>query len=142
MASTETPQPNPRSPEEQAASAQKLLAEAELATFQAREARAKAIEAELKASEATDKDLARRSKDEYHRVYRFDDQVSAQTVQSAMVKLTEWHRAAPGVDFEIIFDSPGGSVFDGFVFYDFIRDLSNKGHQVTTGVQGMAASMA
>lgn len=137
-----TPTDTPRSPEEQAASAQKLLAEAALAKAQAREAEAKALEAELKANKAADEDAARRSKDEFHHVYRFDEQVTAGSVEKAVQKTTEWHRMSPGCDIEIIFFSPGGSVFDGFVLYDHLRYLSSQGHKIITGMQGMAASMA
>lgn len=136
------PSPFPRSEEEQEASARKLRAEAAVAEAKAAEARAEATIAALKADKAADEDRARRAGDEYNHVYRFADQVSAGSVESCMIKLTQWSRQTPGCDIEVIFSSPGGSVIDGFVLYDFLRDLSNKGHHITTGMQGMAASMA
>jgi len=43
---------------------------------------------------------------------------------------------------EIIFSSPGGGIIDGFELFDFIQDLRNRGHHITTGTLGYAASMA
>jgi ATP-dependent Clp protease protease subunit len=59
-----------------------------------------------------------------------------------MKKLTQWSRLDPKCDIEIIFSSPGGSIIDGFELFDFIQDLRNNGHTITTGSLGMAASMA
>ena len=59
-----------------------------------------------------------------------------------MSTLTGWHRRDDKSDIEIIFSSPGGSIIDGFELFDFLQDLRNKGHKVTTGSLGMAASMA
>lgn len=82
------------------------------------------------------------AKDDYHRVYRFTGAVSGASVAACIAKLTEWSRQEPECDIEIVFTSPGGSIIDGFVLYDFVRSLSNQGHRVTTGCLGMAASMA
>ena len=93
-----------------------------------------------------EKALGSRNKDIYtdeeNNVYRFSKDVSHHSVGSCMSKLTEWHRADPKCDIEIIFSSPGGSIIDGFELFDFIQDLRQKGHKVTTGSLGMAASMA
>ena len=51
-------------------------------------------------------------------------------------------RMDPKCDIEIVFSSPGGSIIDGFELFDFIQELRAKGHKVTTGSLGMAASMA
>ena len=59
-----------------------------------------------------------------------------------MNKLTQWARRHPGCDIEIVFSSGGGSIIDGFVLFDFIQELRSRGHYVTTGSLGMAASMA
>jgi ATP-dependent Clp protease protease subunit len=40
-----------------------------------------------------------------------------------------------------VFNSPGGVVTDGFTLYDFLRELSNRGHHITTKCMGAAASM-
>ena len=59
-----------------------------------------------------------------------------------MNKLTQWHRKDPKCPIEIVFSSPGGSIIDGFELFDFIQYLRGKGHTITTGSLGMAASMA
>jgi len=82
------------------------------------------------------------AKDEYHCVYRFTGSVTGASVAACIAKLTEWSRQEPGCDMEIVFTSPGGSIIDGFVLYDYVRSLSNQGHRITTGCLGMAASMA
>lgn len=138
-----------RTPEEIAADiaraeaeAAKFTSEAGKARAEAREAVAKAREAELKAAKAEDDDAARRAGDEFHHVYRFLDQVSADSAKKCMSKLTEWHRLDPGCPIEIIFDSPGGAVFPGLALFDHIRQLSEAGHEITTGATGITASMA
>lgn len=80
--------------------------------------------------------------DEENRLYRFSKDVSHHSVQACMSKLTEWHRGDPKCSMEIIFSSPGGSIIDGFELFDFIQELRSKGHHITTGSLGMAASMA
>ncbi len=136
-------------PEEHAANTARLKAEAqkakaEAAKFEAeaREAAARAAKEELAARKAEDEDQARRAGDPFHQVYRFSTEVHSNSVGMAMSRLTEWHRLHPESDIEIIFSSPGGSIFDGMELFDFLRDLSGKGHRVTTGGMGMAASMA
>ena len=80
--------------------------------------------------------------DEENYLYRFSKDVSHHSVQACMTKLTEWHRRDPKCKIEIVFSSPGGSIIDGFELFDFIQELRSKGHHVTTGSLGMAASMA
>ena len=59
-----------------------------------------------------------------------------------MTKLTEWSRLDPKCGIEIVFASPGGEIIAGFELFDFIQSLRNKGHKITTGSLGYAASMA
>ena len=80
--------------------------------------------------------------DEENFLYRFNTEVSSNSVKSCMSKLTEWHRINPKCDIEIIYSSPGGSIIDGFELFDYIQHLRNQGHHITTGTLGMAASMA
>jgi len=131
-----------RSNAEKAASARKLDAEAALFEAQAIEASAMATVATILASKAEADDANRRSADKHNNIYRFDGEVSSASVGACMIALTQWSRRDPGCDIEIIFSSGGGSVVDGFILFDFIRDLSDLGHHITTGVSGMAASMA
>lgn len=81
--------------------------------------------------------------DRHHHVYVFDKEVSAASATACKNQLTQWVRTAPGpVTVELVIDSPGGSVFDGFHLIDFITFLHDQGHTVNTTAFGMAASMA
>ena len=113
-----------------------------MAEFIARKTEAEAKEAEIKAYEAQLDLSARESCDERNQLYRFSKDVSYSSVRTCMSILTGWHRRDPKCDMEIIFSSPGGSIIDGFELFDFIQELRSKGHKVTTGSLGMAASMA
>ena len=146
----------PRTPEESAAFVKKMEAEAEKALAEARQAdAASAIDAatlrsatvradqdELKMELVLEGERKRKAQDEEHRIYRFYSVVSDASVEKAISTLTEWHRLDPESDIEIIFNSPGGAIFDGFELFDFLVDLGIRGHKVTTGCTGMAASMA
>ena len=103
------------------------------------------VEFKLKQIQLEDKlDFVSRKEasDERNFLYRFNDKVSKDTVRHCMETLTEWHRLDPECAIEIIFSSPGGSIIDGFELFDFLQDLRNKGHHLTTGTLGYAASMA
>lgn len=107
----------------------------------------KKAELELKEAEISYYNVHRkfqreRSIDEENHLYRYDGEISHGSVKSCMKKLTEWSRLDPGCDMEIVFSSPGGSIIDGFELFDFIQDLRGRGHKMTTGSLGMAASMA
>lgn len=133
------------SPEEAAkliAEADAASAAAEKARAEARKASADARRAELELGKAFRAEAAELSKDEHHHVYRFIGTVTTASVAACISKLNEWHRQQPGCDIEIVFTSPGGSVIDGFVLFDYVRGLSAAGHTVTVGVLGIAASMA
>ena len=80
--------------------------------------------------------------DDENFLYRFGSEVSGGSVTSCIKKLTEWSRLNPKCDIEVIFSSPGGSIIDGFELFDFMQHLRSKGHRITTGTLGYAASMA
>ena len=80
--------------------------------------------------------------DKENMVYRYNTVVDKTYVNDCMTKLTQWSRRHPECDIEIVFSSGGGSIVDGFVLFDFIQELRARGHKVTTGSLGMAASMA
>jgi ATP-dependent Clp protease protease subunit len=124
------------------AEAEAYRADARKAAAETRKLEAEAVAAEIDARRAQRHEDAELSKDEHHRVFRFVGAVSGATVSSCVAKLTEWHRLDPGCHIEIVFYSPGGSILDGFVLFDFVRELSRSGHRITTGCLGMAASMA
>jgi ATP-dependent Clp endopeptidase proteolytic subunit ClpP len=117
-------------------------AEAEKAEFEAAQALERLSVTKLETRKKLEDDAAHRAKDWFHHIYRFDGAVTAASVEKCIEKLTEWHRLDPECDIEVIFSSPGGSIFDGMELYDFIVELCERGHCVTTGGVGMAASMA
>lgn len=47
-----------------------------------------------------------------------------------------------GEELQLLFNSPGGSVFAGIALANLIRNISSRGHKVTGVVQGLAASAA
>lgn len=112
------------------------------------------LEAEVKAAEYESKmkhiemlkierqEELEQAHDFYHRVYRFTSSVSETSVKECISRLVFWDRSEPECDISIIFASPGGSVIDGLILYDFIQELRQKGHKVTTSTFGWAASMA
>jgi ATP-dependent Clp endopeptidase proteolytic subunit ClpP len=138
------------------AEAANLTAKTEESKALAKEASARARKAlaEAKSAEADQKlhtlqletvehSYAReRASDDAVHVYRFIGAVTGDSVRKASSKLTEWSRMDPGSDMEIIFNSPGGYIFEGMALFDLIQGLRADGHQVTTGSHGYAASMA
>lgn len=74
-------------------------------------------------------------------VYHFMNAVGAESSKMCILTLDMWSRRRPGTDFKIVFNSPGGSVFHGLALYDFIDELKDRGHTITTVARGMAASM-
>ncbi|MCC6382822.1 MAG: Clp protease ClpP [Dehalococcoidia bacterium] len=68
--------------------------------------------------------------------------ISPMTVADCISQVDRWSRREPGAAIEIVFNSPGGSVIDGFALFDFLRALSAAGHHITTTCIGQAASMA
>ena len=118
------------------------LAEIEKTKAETEKMQAEAGKAHLEYEKAHNNRSKELYTDEENYLYRFSKDVSHHSVQACMSKLTEWHRKDPKCAIEIIFSSPGGSIIDGFELFDFIQELRQKGHKITTGSLGMAASMA
>lgn len=78
----------------------------------------------------------------FHNIYHFTAPVGPTAVANCMMQLDIWHRAAERSDIEIIFSSPGGSVIDGMMLFDYIKQMEAAGHDITTSSLGYAASMA
>jgi ATP-dependent Clp endopeptidase proteolytic subunit ClpP len=76
-----------------------------------------------------------------HRILTFYGEVGAESVARALTELGIWARRDPGLPIKVIFNSPGGSVFDGLALFDYLRELQADGHHITTVGLGMAASM-
>ena len=134
---------NPKpSNEEIKANVALTLAEVNKLEAETRKIKAEAEKEEIETERAREKRLKEKSIDDENFLYRFSHHVCRTSTMECMSRLTEWHRINPKCDMEIIFSSPGGSIIDGFELFDFIQDLRNKGHKITTGSLGMAASMA
>ena len=131
-----------RTPEEIKADVARTLAETKKLEAETRKAEAEALVSELEARAEFRKREREKAGDEENYLYRFAGEVSKNSVTNCMKKLTQWSRLNPKCDIEIIFSSPGGSIIDGFELFDFIQDLRSRGHHITTGTLGMAASMA
>jgi len=121
---------------------EKFQAETKKILAEARKTEAEAAKAELEARSAWRKREKEKSVDEENHLYRFGGEVTKSSVSACMKRLTQWSRLDPKCDIEIIFSSPGGSIIDGFELFDFIQELRQQGHYITTGSLGYAASMA
>lgn len=62
-------------------------------------------------------------------------------MQECIEDLGTWRRQDPKQPIKIIFNSPGGSVFEGLALYDYIQETRESGTRVDTMALGMAASM-
>lgn len=131
-----------------AAETQKALAEARKYDAEADQARHLADQEALKQQTAqyvADREAEKRSRElaKFDRdfIYNFDGAVNSKSVTDCINELRYWHKLDSGCDITIVFDSPGGSVFDGMNLYDYIQELKDSGHSVTTATRGMAASM-
>lgn len=135
--------------EEARATARAQDALAKLRAMEARKAEAEAIReehtAEMVAISRRDAEREEReyaARDYRNHVYQFDSSFNPTTVKACISILTAWSRMEPGCDLTLVFNSPGGSVIDGFALWDFLASLKRNGHHLTTICRGMAASMA
>jgi len=112
---------------------------------EARHASALAQQAEILAHRAVREEAAMLAGDRYHHVYYFGSSVDSSAARACMKQLAEWQRLVEDgrkPDIEIIFSSPGGSVFDGLALFDYIQGIRQDGFKVITSAIGYAASMA
>ena len=79
--------------------------------------------------------------DKHHHVYVFDKEVNEAHVKECIKQFTQWERLSPGCHVQLVINSPGGSVFDGFALVDYITGMLDRGCVVDTHALGMAASM-
>ena len=124
------------------AETRKAEAEIKQVEAEARRTDAEARQSELDAWAAERSVQKKLATDEENHLYRFDGEVSKASVSRCIARLTEWSRLDPKCKMEIIFSSPGGGIISGFELFDFIQDLRGRGHHITTGSLGYAASMA
>jgi ATP-dependent Clp endopeptidase proteolytic subunit ClpP len=67
--------------------------------------------------------------------------VTDMSMQDIRERLFGFADRYPGEPIELAICSPGGSVFAGLSIYASLRELSDRGHHITTVVSGWAASM-
>jgi ATP-dependent Clp endopeptidase proteolytic subunit ClpP len=81
------------------------------------------------------------AKDDNHRTYNFVDDVNYRSANVAVTVVGAWARlsSAPIV---FRFNSPGGSIFDGFALYDQLKAIDTHRAPLTTVCTGLSASMA
>lgn len=116
---------------------------AQIAALEAEQAASAAI-ARMKTFEADlleHRVLNERASSDEANVYFFHGPVNAMSSADCLESLGMWSRKKPASPITLVFNSPGGSVFEGLALYDFIKDLRSRGHHVTTKSVGMAASM-
>ena len=75
------------------------------------------------------------------RVFTFYGPVTGTSVYTCMQALGHWARRDTQEPIKVIFASGGGSVYDGFALYDFLREISASGSPVETVALGFALSM-
>lgn len=131
------------------ANAEKARAEAEQARAAVRKTEVEILAAEYEAAASQiemERILHKRARekagDEYARVYRFVGAVDSTSVKNCMAELELWSRLEPGCDITVVFNSPGGGVVEGMALWDFLQEIRERGHELTTVARGYAASMA
>lgn len=124
------------------AEAKKLMNEAEEAEAKVRVARNMAEKSDIEMKVTLEKEARRLNGDVPQHVYRFLSAVDAASAQQCVSELTYWDREDPTCPITLVFMSPGGAVIPGMALFDFLRSLSDKGHEITTVCSGYAASMA
>lgn len=123
------------------AEAAKFRAEAERAKTDAAHTAIGLLDAEIDLRQKQRIETELLALDAYNYTYRFSSEVTDASVKTAIDKLTFWHRTNAEIPIELVFNSPGGSVFAGMDLFDFIQELRRDGHYVTTATRGYAASM-
>jgi ATP-dependent Clp protease protease subunit len=123
--------------------AESTKAEAEVASLTelTRKIRLEADAAYLNLLSAQRQEDDRAASTHLSREYHFFSSVNGSSVEMCIDSLGHWSRRDPGKEMTIIFNTPGGSVFDGLALFDYIQGLRRKGHHITTKAIGTAASM-
>lgn len=125
-----------------AAEVAKLAAEADEARARAQQAAVRLEVERISAEREQEKRRRELAAFERQHIFLFTEPVRADSCARCVHELNHWRQTAPGCDIEIMFDSPGGSVFDGLALFDYIQETRRAGHHVTTSTRGMASSMA
>jgi len=75
------------------------------------------------------------------REYRWYGPVNLAQVADCIETLDRWSYRDPGQPITVMFNTMGGDVTAGFALFDFLYKLRGRGHHLTTGCAGLAASM-
>jgi ATP-dependent Clp endopeptidase proteolytic subunit ClpP len=119
-----------------------LAAEAEAYAAEARKTNAEAARVEFELAKVQREVEAMEARECDRRgIFDLDGEVNSHLVVHLADSINGFAHQNPGADITIRIFSPGGSVFDGFVLFDQLRELSNQGHTIITEVLGYAASM-
>jgi ATP-dependent protease ClpP protease subunit len=133
----------PRSAELEAAELRKTLAEARKAELEAEREALSLDEDRFHFARRRRKEIESDAYDEDQQfTFYFNVGVTSGSVEKCRARLKAWHQIDPDAPFEIVLNSGGGSVFDGFDLMDVIEEARDQGHRITTRIAGMAASMA
>ena len=73
--------------------------------------------------------------------FTYSGVVHTEAVDGFLAALRSFSREFPKKPILLELKSPGGSIIDGFHFYDELMRLKSLGHKLTIRVHGMAASM-
>lgn len=126
------------------AETERLKADAEIRKLdaEAEEVRIKSIELQIKADKASHERRKELTHNEHYHTYVFDKAVDAASANACIRQLEIWERMADDkLTVELVINSPGGSVFDGFALFDYIEGFQSRGNILNTYSLGMAASM-
>lgn len=77
-----------------------------------------------------------------HREFTFSAPIDYETVDTFVDWIRNSVHMHPKQSLTVYMNSPGGSVYDGFVAMEAIREAEAAGNEVTVKINGMAASMA
>lgn len=73
--------------------------------------------------------------------FHFVGGVTEARVARMIEDMAAWSKLNAEQPITLYINSQGGSVIDGFAFYDFLQSLRKKGHKITTVGLGLTASM-
>lgn len=120
----------------------KVMAEARKENALAGAAEAALVKAQADAERESEKRRDELAADKYHHRYLFDTDVNDGSVKKAIAQFATWERTTDKpIVVDLVINSPGGSVVDGFALIDYIEGMHSRDHTVNTTAYGMAASM-
>lgn len=100
------------------------------------------VKARHDASREDEKRCEELAANKYHYQYLFDTSVTDTSVKGCIKQLATWERTADdAIAVNLIINSPGGDVVEGFALMDYIAAFTARGNVLNTTAYGMAASM-